>query len=96
MNIYKNGRTVVCLSFGMWRANGNPNPFNDLDEILHPTSPPVQERFWCRFDTLPLGPGQPKTQKAEGNIFENCLKSKGCSAGCKLTRAGPSTSAYRQ
>jgi len=20
----------------MWRANGNPNPFTDLDEILHP------------------------------------------------------------
>jgi len=19
----------------MWRANGNPNPFTDLDEILH-------------------------------------------------------------
>jgi len=25
----------VCLSVGMWRANGNPNPCTDLDEILH-------------------------------------------------------------
>jgi len=26
---------VVCLYVGMWRANGNPNPYNNLDEILH-------------------------------------------------------------
>jgi len=25
----------VCLSVGMWRANGNPNPCTDRDEILH-------------------------------------------------------------
>jgi len=25
----------VCLSVGMWRANGNPNPCSNLDEILH-------------------------------------------------------------
>jgi len=32
----------VYLSVGMWRANGNPNPCTDLDEILHthiPTCP---------------------------------------------------------
>jgi len=23
----------VCLFVGMWRANGNPNPCTDLDEI---------------------------------------------------------------
>jgi len=37
--IYINGRTDVCLfdclSVGMWRANGKPNPCTDLDEILH-------------------------------------------------------------
>jgi len=33
--IYKNGRTDVCLSAGMWRANGNPNPCINIDEILH-------------------------------------------------------------
>jgi len=33
----KNGLTDVCLSVvGMWRANGNPNPCTNHDEILHP------------------------------------------------------------
>jgi len=26
--IYINGRADVCLSVGMWRANGNPNPWS--------------------------------------------------------------------
>jgi len=28
----------VCMSVGMWRANGSPNPWTDLDKILpaHP------------------------------------------------------------
>jgi len=30
----------------------------------------------------------PKTLKAEGHIFENCLQNKRCSAGCKLTCLG--------
>jgi len=54
----------------MWRANGNPNPCNGLDGILH-----VQGRFKCRFDPPPTrylsGPGGPKTLKAEEHIFEN-------------------------
>jgi len=25
----------ACPSVGMWRANGNPNPRTNLDEILH-------------------------------------------------------------
>jgi len=25
----------VCLSVGMWRANGNPNPCTNHDGILH-------------------------------------------------------------
>jgi len=39
--LYKNGRTDICLSVGMWRANGNPNPSTYLDEIFHhiPTCP---------------------------------------------------------
>jgi len=24
----------VCPSVGMWRANGNPNPCTDLDDVL--------------------------------------------------------------
>jgi len=43
--------------------------------------------------TPPPGPGGPKKLKAEGNIFENCLQSKKCSAGCKLTHAVLGTSA---
>jgi len=65
----------VCLSVGVWRANGNPNPCTDVDEILYAHPPPVLEKFWCRFAPFPLGPGPggPKTLKAEGHIFENCL-----------------------
>jgi len=33
-----------------------------------------------------------QTLKAEGHIFENCLKNKRCSAGCKLTWAALGTS----
>jgi len=41
------------MSVGMWRANGNPNPCTDLDEILHAYPPPIQGRFWYRFDPHP-------------------------------------------
>jgi len=60
--MYKNGHTDVCLSVGMLRANRNPNPFTNLDESFLRLSPPVQGRFWCRFDPLP--PGEPKILKA--------------------------------
>jgi len=33
--IYRNGRTDVYLSVGMWRANRKPNPCTDLDKILN-------------------------------------------------------------
>jgi len=49
----------------------------------------VQRRFWWRFE--PSGPGEPATLKAEERILEN----KRCSAGCKLTRAVPGTSAVQ-
>jgi len=42
---YKNGRTDVYLSVGMWRVNGIPNPYTDLDEILHPHSHLSKEGF---------------------------------------------------
>jgi len=52
----------------MWRANGNPNPCTDLDEILY-THP--QGRFWPRFDPPhPLDLGGLETLKAEGHIFK--------------------------
>jgi len=45
----------VCPSVGMWRANGNPNPFTDPDEILHPHSSLSKEGFDAGM-TLPLPP----------------------------------------
>jgi len=35
----------VRPSVGMWRANGNPNPCIDLDEILHAHSHLSKEGF---------------------------------------------------
>jgi len=51
----------------------------------------VLVQFWPWHP--PLGLGGPETLKAEGSIFENCLKNKRCSAGCKLALAAQGTSA---
>jgi len=77
----------------MWRANRNPNPCTDLDEILHPHM--FKEWFGAGLTPPPhpSGPGGPETLKAEEHIFENCLQNKRRSAGCKLIRAAPGTSA---
>jgi len=75
-NNKKNGRTVVCLSVGMWRANENPNPPHQSWWNFAHISPPVQGRFWYRFDPRPAGPGGPKILKAEGDIFENSFENK--------------------
>jgi len=77
----------------MWRANGNPNPCTDLDKKICTSSP--EGRFWWRFDSPPPPPWSwgPKALRAEGHIFENYYQNKRCSAGCKLTRAAPGTSA---
>jgi len=57
------------MSVGIWRANGNPSPCTNLNEILqaHPT------RFWCKFEPLPLPNWArgPETLKAERHIYEN-------------------------
>jgi len=49
-----------------------------------------------QVQTLPTpsqpGPGGPKTLRAEGHIFENCLRIKRCTASCKSTQAAPGTS----
>jgi len=56
----------------MWRANGNPNPCTDLDEILHAPPHLSKEGFGPGLicTPSPLGPGGPKTLKAEGHIFK--------------------------
>jgi len=62
----------VCLSVGMWRANGNPNPCTDLDEIFHAHPHLSKEGFGpCLiFAPSPPGPGGLETLKAEGHIFK--------------------------
>jgi len=60
----------------MWRANGNPNPCTDHDEILHAYIHLSKEGFGAGLTHAPSppGPGGPKILKAEGHIFENCLR----------------------
>jgi len=79
----------------MWRHNGNPNPCNDLDEILHAHPHLSKEGFGADLtpDPSTIWARGPETLKAEEHIFENCLQNKRCSAGCKLTQAAPGTSA---
>jgi len=38
----------VCPTVGMWRANGNPNPCTNLDEILH-THPACPRKVLVQF-----------------------------------------------
>jgi len=59
----------VCLSVGMWRANGNPNPCTNLDEILH-AHPHLSKVLVQVWPPPPHPLGGPKTLKAEGHIFK--------------------------
>jgi len=52
-----------------------------------------KEGFGAGLTPSPIWAWRHKTLKAEEHIFENCLQNKRCSAGCKLTRAVPGTSA---
>jgi len=72
----------------MWRANGNPNPCTDLDEILHAYPHISKEGFGAGLTHAPSppGPGDSKTLKLKDTLLR-------CSAGCKLTWAAPGTSA---
>jgi len=59
----------------MWRANGNPNPCTDLDKILRAHPHLSKEGFGTGLTLAPLppsplGPGGPKTLKAEGHFFK--------------------------
>jgi len=65
----------VSLPVGMWKANGNPNPCTDLDEILHPHPHLPKEGFGEGLtpSPSPLGPG---AWNSDRHIFENCLQNK--------------------
>jgi len=68
----------------MWRANGNPTPCTDLDEILDTHSFLSKEGFNACLTRPPPpipGPGGPETLKQR------------CSADCILTQAALGTSA---
>jgi len=43
----------VCPYVGMWRANGNPNPCTNLDEILQAHSYLSKEGFDAGLTPLP-------------------------------------------
>jgi len=75
-SIYKNWRTDVCLSVGMWRASGNPNPCTDLDEILHTHPHLSKEGIGPGFTPSPMGLGGLKPYKLKDTLLR-------CSAGCK-------------
>jgi len=60
----------VCLSVGLWRANGNPNPCTDLDEISH-THPHLSKEGFGLGLTLPP---HPMGLKAGGHIFKMLSK----------------------
>jgi len=62
----------VCLSVGMWKANGNPNTCTNLDEILHTHPHLSKEGFGPGLTpaTLPPGPWGLETLKADEHIFK--------------------------
>jgi len=62
----------VCLSVGMWSANGNPNPSTNLDEILLTHPHLSKEGFGPGLTPAPspFGPRELETLKAEGHIFK--------------------------
>jgi len=90
LNIKMGIQMFVCHSVcwyveGLWKSK--PLPQSWLNFVCTP--PPVQGRFWCKFDPrcLPLGLGGGlQILKVEGPKYVR-------SAGCKLTRVGPGTSA---
>jgi len=61
----------VCLSVGMWRVNGNPNPCTDLDEIFHAHPHLSKEGFGAGLTPTPFPWAWGlETLKAEGHIFK--------------------------
>jgi len=54
----------------MWRANGNPNPCTDRDEILHAYPHLSKEGFGARLNPSALPPGQGGLKQVEGHTFK--------------------------
>jgi len=47
----------VCLSVGTWRADGNPNPYIDLDDIFHAHPHLSKEGFGAGLTPVPSALG---------------------------------------
>jgi len=45
------------MSVGMWRSDGNPNPFTDLDKILHSHPCLFKKGFGPVLTSAPTPPG---------------------------------------
>jgi len=62
----------VCLFVCWWRANGNPNPCTDLNEILHTPTHLSKKSFGPGVTPAPLSlrPRGAWNPKAEGHIFK--------------------------
>jgi len=59
----------VCPPVGMWRANGNPNPYTDLDEIFTHIPKKVLVQVWPQ-----LHPPEPGGGLKHKNMKETFLK----------------------
>jgi len=69
----------VCMSVGMWRANGNSNPFTDLDEICTHAHPHLsKEGFGTGLTShpFPLGLGGLKYSKLKNTFLKTVYKTK--------------------
>jgi len=75
----------------MWRTNGNPKPCTEFDEIFKTHHHPSKEGFGAG-----LTPAPPHPLGLRGlnpyKLKDTFLR---CSAGYKLTRAAPGTSANK-
>jgi len=57
------------LSVGVWRANGNPNPCTDLDEIFLAHPHLSREGFGAGLTLSPPGPGDACNPKSRRTHF---------------------------
>jgi len=62
----------LCLSVGLWRVNGNPNPCTDLNAIMNTHPHLSKDRGLVATPPSSSGPvwGGPETLKAEEHILK--------------------------
>jgi len=75
----KNVCLDVCLSNGMWRVNENPNPFTNLNEILHTHTHLSKEGFGAGLTpalSTHLGLGDLRLFKLKNTFLKTVHKTK--------------------